>query len=255
MIQLKGDRPLSSLFETYLGDRQFDESFTRKGHLATFPDMLPWVGSTYAQQHFKLLVVGESHYFSKGTDFHHDPSQWYERPKTCHEELKTREGHRVRFQVSKLIDRKLSSAHKMYSTIAGALNKTTYFKEKSKQHNVFDAIAYVNYFQRPANNANGSISVTPLDSQVAHATLEQIIDTIRPDAVIFVSKKAWASARGSGLLPKIHCLNGQTAHPCSAWWNRAVKRYSIINGEPSNAGPLTGRERFIALVNYYSQAV
>lgn len=241
---------MTSKFEHYAGDNRFDAELSLAPHFKLFPDMLPWIGQNYHQQGFKLLVVGESHYFNNTAKFHIDPTKWYSRADD--DEIKKREGHRIRFQISKLFVTELGKAPVMYRTIEAALREIDYFGKRDIKDEIFQSLAYINYFQRPANTTKQSISVTSQDAEVAHESVLHLINTIKPTAVIFTSKKAWKTASNSQLLSHIECFAAFTAHPRTSWWNRKVKSYSLkaINGDIT---PLTGRERFIGLIREFSQ--
>lgn len=100
--------------------------------------------------------------------------------------------------------------------------------------NSFISVAFMNYFQRPAEQTGDSISVSPLDIEHSAATVGEVVRIVRPDLVVFCSSLAWKAAkrttllddmRGQGLLVKA------SSHPSCAWWNRPSKRLKGRSGK------------------------
>ncbi len=231
-------------FNLYLGDTSYDNQLDTIQHFQKFPEMKPWVGKGYAEQQAKLLIVGESHYFSKTATFHHDVESWYRRG--FDEEIVKREGHRIRYQISKGFNGQ--KLHQMYKRLSDEINKSKFFKKQCIAQPL-NAISYINYFQRPANHTGKSISYKDLDLDVSENTMGGVINTLKPTLVVFASKKAYSAANKRGFLEKITTHKSFIAHPCSSHWNRACKKYGNIAGEV--LGEKTARERFILLLDKY----
>ena len=235
-------------YETNHGTSEYDTQFETVAHFSLFPDMRPWVGTNYSKEDLKILVIGESHYFAEGTEFHHDVEGWYERK--YHDDLINRQGHRVRYQISKLFDGNMGKSHVMYKRISKSLSETKFVKEKIEKKDPFQRIAYINYFQRPANSTGDSISPKTKDKEVAYEAINGVIEILKPSLVIFVSKKSFKSAKSSGLLNSVEGSKYVVAHPCSAWWGgRKSKEYGKIDGD--DYGAISGNQRFIEIINRY----
>jgi hypothetical protein len=105
----------------------------------------------------------------------------------------------------------------------------------------FHRIAYMNYFQRPAEKTGHSIRVTDLDRMQSAAILKDVIRIVEPSLVIFCSRLAWRAAKREHVtdfmqLAGIHFAF--TAHPTTSWWNRPMAKYDCM----------TGREQFLRAV-------
>jgi len=238
---------MSTDYTIYYGADKFDVALKKIPHFTTFPEMMPWIGSEYTNQDIKVLVIGESHYFSKGTELHHDPKIWYSR--TFTESLEAKHGHRVRYQISRNINNRfIKKTHSMHKNIHRELIKTNYFKDNTTRNSTpFDSIAYMNYFQRPANKNGSSISVKPQDIEVALETIKKVIITINPEVVLFASVKAYKTAIQSNLFSKLDVLHDYSAHPCSMHWNKPCIKYGKLQGE--HYGSIPGKERFVRAID------
>ncbi len=213
------------------------EELAQLDHFAKYPRMTPWIGSKYPLNK-RILVIGESHYLPNGVTYHHNVEGWYvgneitlkdDVYRSCVQEKDKQNGInyistsgilRVRSTDMPPEKRRKFSAkgHTIYRNIFSALNSVCF-----KSNNYLDAIdhiAYYNYFQRPAENTGGSIKVTQKDKEVAEATLKYILESIKPDLVLVVSKKV-----GKVITPHLSDLKHVvTAHPASVWWNRKTKK-------------------------------
>jgi hypothetical protein len=236
-------------FDTYSGLKNYDEQLDLVPHFEVFPEMKPWIGPRYDLEKAKILIIGESHYFAKGATFHHEPSTWYTR--NFSEDMSKRHGHRIRYLISKRADVKV---HVNYTRIDAQLKKTDYFQlEKASSTSTLDSIAYINYFQRPANTTGGSLKITVQDAEVAKKTIKDVIDIIKPDLVLFSSVKAFKCAKRYNLFSEISPLVDYSPHPCSAWWRRETK--SSGKFPDCNLGKISGSDRFLTACNNMAKAI
>jgi hypothetical protein len=95
----------------------------------------------------------------------------------------------------------------------------------------------------------GSIKPTELDVKVAHDTMFELIQVLQPNLVLFVSKKAYKTAKSSGLFDIVSSHHNFTPHPCSPHWNRSAKNYGKLFNK--NLGPMSGKQRFIEIINHH----
>ncbi|WP_375749996.1 hypothetical protein [Vibrio sp. HN007] len=206
-------------------------------HFKKYPRLTPWVGSKYPSGK-KILIIGESHYLPEGVTYHHDIERWYagneedlknDVQSSCiHEDdklngikyISTSGILRARSTDMPKEKRKKFSAkgHAIYRNIFSSLNSVCF--QKDNYLDTIDHVAYYNYFQRPAEKTGGSINVTKMDKEVAEATLKYLLQSLKPDLVVVVSKKV-----GKAIKPHLsehkHIV---TAHPASVWWNRKTKK-------------------------------
>jgi hypothetical protein len=156
----------------------------QEGIFERFPELIPAVGDPnyHNGEHKKLLLVGESNYFEDKfesiSDFKY-PDKWYfggkdrlipEEKKNNVNNWKGSRGHNNIFKSMK-----------------------TVLDEAGKKHNnyLLQEAAYYNYFLRPATtkpNKSFQKDCKPIDCQVSYLALRGIINEIKPNIVIFVSK-------------------------------------------------------------------
>lgn len=217
-------------------DNYFDSQLMGADHFTLYPNYLPWVGMGYRKAALKILLLGESHYLPDGVSYHHDADAWYSGIQIASaEDLKwmttrniIRNGLRNDWKgPSKTIYRNLSSA----LTSVGF----------SPEGDPFVRLAYMNFFQRPAETTGCSIRPTDIDRQVSAATVTHVASCLQPNLVVFCSSLAWRAANEQRLLMTLKsqgCGVGSIPHPASAWWNRK----SLTRGGRS------GRQLFCDLV-------
>lgn len=190
-----------------------------------FPNFIPFVGDKYADAPTKLLLVWESYYDTKNktTQYDKNVKRWYEEePKETIDGLFSkmykdgRQPHNNHWNfASKMHKNGIDRGNPTFKKIAKVLP--------------FEYCAGYNYYLRPATNAT-SIKTKALDNEVAADTLQKIIETLKPNFVLFFSKKSYEAfgrkEYGGATIEKF-------VHPASAWWNKG-------HGKPKQ----TGKERF-----------
>lgn len=200
------------------------------------PELLPFVGSNYNKATHKILLVGESHYShiecktvmdGMGQDHEKDVKDWYSGdllsriPKT--NSLIVNPGsYNTRFVVGyKYIEGKEPSiSYNMYrfpAKVIAEMNMVT--QETLSDQETFTYMAFMNYYQRPAFHYKKSLELVDQDESIAAETFSRVYDLLRPEIVIFTSKKAFDSFRERNNAVAIHRI----PHPCSRWWNRRTK--------------------------------
>lgn len=212
----------------------YDNALSEIEHYKRMPQMLPWVGENYGKEFKKVLFVGESHYFPKGSTLHLNSDDWYklEKVKLSWDEVfytTTREALLINYK-----------RNQIWRDTAFIMNKAgiTYFDENK---NMFDHFAFYNFFQRPAQEEGDQLYIDENDIVEANTLFLKIIDVIKPQVVIFLSSKAWNSCNKKNISDIYFDF---TAHPSSIWWNRKAKKYSFGN----NNQPLTGCKKFEIII-------
>ena len=218
---------------------QYDSDFLQITHYRKYPEMLPWIGANYSKQPTRILIFGESHYLDRNSVYHHDVEQWY--TGIDMHGRKDASWIKTRGTIGNGIETKWKKRSKsIYRNIESAL-----FSSKTVNKELFTAfteIAFMNFFQRPAETTGDSIKVSPQDVLVAIQVSEQVVESIRPDLVIFTSSLAFKHAKSGGLLNTLANQNisfTRTPHPGSAWWNRVSRKYNNK----------TGKDHFISFIN------
>ncbi|MHD0644876.1 hypothetical protein ACYPKM_04565 [Pseudomonas aeruginosa] len=220
----------------YQVDTYFDADLSQIEHLAKYRNLMPWVGPGYRDAGLKLLLLGESHYLPDGVTYHHDAASWYAGIQvTDPDHIKWMNTRGI---IANGISKKWKGKSKtIYRNLTAALLDAGF----PSDHPAFSQLAYMNFFQRPAEDTGDSIKVKEIDRQVSSSTVADVVKCLRPDLVVFCSKLAWRVASDIGLALKLQEIGitvGDTPHPASAWWNRASKK----------RGGRTGRQNFIELL-------
>ncbi|MEL7660375.1 hypothetical protein [Acetobacterium wieringae] len=192
------------------------------------PEYLPYVGDNYEKS--KVLLLGESNYIDETNPGLTaevlrliDSSLWY----TTASEYLPKDGcidwcHN-RNIINDTLEKKkngqkTSPAHNMYINPAKAFVEV--FPQVANTWDAFSYFASMNYFQKPATKTGKSISQKKEDEQFAAANLCHIVSVLKPETIIFLSKKAhWAfEANETAELKELYI--DACAHPTCAWWNR-----------------------------------
>ncbi|SDJ80460.1 hypothetical protein SAMN05444748_1241 [Variovorax sp. OV700] len=217
---------------------EFDDALDQIEHYRTYPEMKLWVGTGFSARSLKLLVVGESHYLPPEDQFHLDIGGWYARSAVPPGRLGW---VRTRAIIQNGINNRWKGRAKViYRNIETALAASSAFGDGSAQ--VFARIAFMNFFQRPAEVSGDSIKVSNQDAEVANTVFQAVVHVLKPTAVVFVSSKASHHAKSGGSHAFLDAMGigfARAPHPATAWWHRASPRY----------GNVTGKAHFIAFAN------
>lgn len=192
-----------------------------------YPSLKPFVGSDYGRSRTKVLLIAESHYLPRESSVHVDAVTWYEGTETNLNPTE-RSWMRTRGILDKGLGEWKDPGHAIYRNLEAALIKAGV----PANDNVFRQVAFMNAFQRPAKHGV-SIKKTRQDVEVAAVTIDEVIDALQPDHIVFVSTMARRSV-GRRLSQKSVGVH----HPACPWWNRKQ------NG-------VSARERFITLISEY----
>jgi hypothetical protein len=201
---------------------KFDADLMKIEHYQKYPVMLPFIGSAYGGPLFKpFLIVAESFCFPSKSKTHREATKWYA---GCEAALDDVEVNWI--NTRHIVDQKKNGkwnhpkGHKIHIKLENAMMDA--ISDSERDENLFRHVAYMNYYQRPGIDRKG-LDPDSNDQDVARIVFEGVLAVIKPEAVIFVSKKAWDSAKKSGTLAN-ECQNEVTPHPCCTWWNRKSKR-------------------------------
>ncbi len=198
-------------------------------HYRLYPSLLPWVGQHYETQQVRLLVVGESHYLKKQSRYHHNDEVWYAGLDT------SIYNDRHWFFTRNIINNGLQSDWKekskiIYKNIEKALLTSEFCDDI--EISPFDQIAYMNYFQRPAQVTGKSLIHTPLDRERSAEVFLSVVRALKPDVVIFCSKLAWRAMRSSDAANAMSTTRfAVTPHPATRWWHTKMKKHNGKSGK------------------------
>lgn len=217
----------------------YENLFAELKHYKKYPKMLPWVGKNYnSQQHKKLLVVGESHYFPTDSINNMDAEKWYGNTNV---ELNADE-------LSWIFTRNLveyatecnfkNRGFSTYQRIHQALHEAGLISNVMCGNNqfLFNEISYMNYFQRPACKGQSIKDILhKLDLEIAYENFTSVIEIIKPDLIIFASKFSIDSAEKYELWKLTNSMGTYYTyvnHPSTAWWNKPARK-SFFKGRTS----------------------
>lgn len=69
----------------------------------------------------------------------------------------------------------------------------SWYPKNVNESEAFTAFAFYNYFQRPASNSGSLIELTDEDEMQAYAVYQRVVESLKPNRFIFLSKKAYNS--------------------------------------------------------------
>jgi hypothetical protein len=217
----------------------YDEALLKIDHYTWHPQMIPFVGKEWGK-HSRLLILAESHYLPTDDDRQYSET-WYDLSAS---ELPS-EKHRIFTSTAHIVDsaghkqRYKRKGHRIFLNIEQAILESGFNPENTD--NMFQYVAFMNFFQRPAEKTGKSIKVTDRDRSVAHSTLRDVMKIIEPDFLFFVSSEAW-KAYDKSLFDRDHV--GHSCHPTSAWWNRKSRNYT----KPSGVNVISGKDSFVRFI-------
>ena len=182
-------------------------------HYKKYPAMIPFVGENYYKAKRKILIVAESHYLEGPSDYNTGPTKWYSstQENLFHSEVKC-------INTSEIVK---ESDHMVFRELENILNKSI----EMYNGRSINSIAYMNGFQRPSQTPGAPISLMASlkDFEEASKTIEKVIEILKPQLVIFISKYTWDKVGkmiSKGNL-NIGTIFNYVSHPASGgrYWN------------------------------------
>lgn len=195
---------------------EFDPLFNQVPIYKRFPMLMPSVGSCYGESGPKLLIIGESHYFPKRSTVHLNADAWYLKNQT-HLGVIGKDNECDWINTRGILRKKRGywkRGHTIYRNLENALHQAGIPVDP----NVFQHVAFMNAFQRPAETGM-SIRATESDRRVAVDTVSRVIEIIKPDLIVIVSSKVRDQV-GKQLARNYK----STPHPACAHWNNPNQR-------------------------------
>ena len=130
-----------------------------------------------------------------------------------------------------------TKGHGLYREINKVIGSLT--NQNPETENLFQNVAYYNYFLRPAYPKGASFKTIckDMDLGIAREAFCEIIQIIKPDYVYFFSKYAWDCLQRHALEFKNITMD-YSPHPSCRWWN--TKSYHLKGHDET----LTGKEKF-----------
>jgi hypothetical protein len=223
----------------FRGTEIYNELLYNVPHYKKHSHMIPFIGK-YWEKYKKLLVLGESHYLPEWSE-PDTINNWYT---LTTDDLDEEEISWT--NTSKLIDNTWyeAKADTIFRNIDYAIIDSGFRPQYDEYDNSYSYIAYMNFFQRPANKTGGSINANSMDKTIANETLQKVVEIIKPDFLFFASSKSWDCLDKSIFKYLIDSNKiGHSCHPATSYWNTPVMKYSI-----DNKTPLSGKMNFINFI-------
>ncbi len=215
---------------------EFDDRLNTISHYSRYPEMMVAVGDLYRNASLRILVLGESHYVDQAEPSNH-PDLWYEgRNISCVATIPY-------ICTRKIFDnaingRKRNKSKAIFHSLASALRDSGVVE--ASPVSPLQSIAYMNFFQRPAEESGKSLRVQPRDVIEATSVVNDVISFLEPQLVVFASRLAWKHAK-AGLADHLQQVGIHTLdvpHPATSWWNRPSRP---MKGQ-------TGRQRLVSAI-------
>ena len=209
--------------------------------------MLPFVGVNYGKLK-KLLIVGESHYLhnsnSEFSQIYSDIiNNWYS---VTHGDIFSKIGKKIGSDIISctntianvnafITNCRTLPAYRIYKNVSDVAMKNSFFKGNNIEP--FTYIAYMNFFQRPAELTGEKINPSKVDVEIAKNVFSHVINTIKTDYIFVVSSNVWDYLHS---IKFENIITGHSCHPGCAWWNIKAKKYTKYPPKIK----VTGKESF-----------
>lgn len=192
------------------------------GIFARFPELIPEEGEYYdSDAHNRLLVIVESNYFKNVSDISscfRNPIDWYEGNDAKlipQDYIRCVSNWKYEYfkRAINIANNMLTEPHLTYDYKTGEYGPVAQ-----------NEIAFYNYFLRPAD-ADKSLEFrpSPIDLEYAGKAMEIVIEKLKPQLVVFLSKKshkAYKEYMKANGVSHSDIVIGSVAHPSCIWWNR-----------------------------------
>ncbi|QEI06413.1 hypothetical protein FXN63_11665 [Pigmentiphaga aceris] len=208
-------------------------------HYVRYPTLLPWVGKNYQSNPLKLLLIGESHYLKETVTYHHDAANWYANTAIQEDDCAWLNTRGV---ITKGIETGWKERSKLiFKNIDKALGE----RQLGVDEPAFSHVAFMNYFQRPAQQSGKSLVHTAQDRLVSASTILAVASCLKPDMIVFCSTLAWRAAASTQTIKALEDITAvkRAVHPSTRWWHTKMRKYKNKSGremflEAISAGPV-----------------
>ena len=206
---------------------------------AKYPEMVPYVGEEYEQaqaHHCALLVIGESHYLPVNSTAHQDCNIWY-----ASDHSKLNEEERGWISTKEIITEELpygfpNKAHGIWKNGYQKINE--YGPRFDDYRTLFKYTVFYNFYLRPANEGNTFKQLyTNYDNEVANAYFKYMVETYKPNGIIFLSRLAFECCSEK---KNLNIPVAGAPHPTCFWWNKQCGKYGGRFGHQLIQDGLTG---------------
>lgn len=237
-------------------NKVYDEQLFKNEFYYNHPEYLPYVGENYTE--YRILLIGESHYIDQtienekyNIDYFYN--NWFSNPIDI-----INESYAGWFNTRSVINNYLSGnrskGHLIFTNVIKSFSEVVLHNpivhitlEETQKFNYF---AFMNYFQMPSiyrglkfwdslaksakNLGDKEIAYKVWDkvNSVSANVLDDVIDALKPQIIVFTSKSAYYTyIKSDAKHSKNNNIFG-VVHPGCAWWNK------------SNSNNESGKESF-----------
>ena len=241
---------------------QFEEQLDNIKFYQTHPTLKPFVGKNYADNESgaKILLVAESHYIKNVspeiTKENLLNDWWSDAPPQLYD-TDDQSWYTTRDTINNFMNGKSRKSYATFREPCNVFNQcfcNGIYQQKTDIYKLFDAFAFMNYFQMPALYKGESLwrsllrfsewdkkkalEIWNKTEEMSNKVFLEVLEVLKPDKIVFVSKEAYNAFLRQN---KDYDANKVfvTVHPTCRWWNTKMK-----------ADNLTGKER---LVNFFNK--
>ena len=166
-----------------------DRIILEHDHYKNHPQMLPFIGHNYGKLK-KLLIVGESHYLhNKNSELTNKYSDiiknWYS---ITHDYILSKVDEKIGKDIISctntranlkafMKDCRTLKAYTIYKNVSDVAMQSTFFKENKVEP--FTYMAYMNFFQRPADLTGEKLIPNRTDVEIARNVFSYVINIIK----------------------------------------------------------------------------
>ncbi len=215
------------------------------------PELLPFVGSSFYDFKYKILIVGESHYIDQTYgNVRYDNSyflnHWWN---GTHDEINSEPfsgWYNTRGVIENYLNGNRSKGHLIFTNLVKAFSECVLNQRidsiTTENSQVFQYLAFMNFFQMPSiirgekywnsllnTDQSTAIELWNVCKVNSAKVLDAVIDILKPKVVIFSSTSAfWAYQEAEH---KHNSLIECVPHAGCKWWNKKCKKYGNKSGK------------------------
>ncbi len=219
----------------------YDQALSKIPFYVIHPEYMPYIGEKYEE--YKILIVGESHYIGQSPETQkftvdYFTTNWWNG--NCGELDAVFSGwYDTRLVVKKYLTGVRRHGHSIFTNCIKSFSDVvldhpiTYISTEESQKFVY--FSFMNFFQMPSlfegmnfwksltinNTEEKALAVWYKTVEESGKVLDSVIDIIKPELVIFVSKSAYGAYKGSNAKHKDDENVKGICHPgCSYWFKK-----------------------------------
>ena len=219
----------------------YDRALSKIPFYVIHPEYMPYIGEKYEE--YKILIVGESHYIGQNPEtqrftIDYFVTNWWDG--SCSELDEVFYGwYNTRLVVKKYLTGVRRHGHSIFTNCVKSFSDVvlghpiTHISTEESQKFVY--FSFMNFFQMPSlfegmkfwdsltinNTEEKALAMWHKTVEESGKVLDSVIDIIKPELVIFVSKSAYYAYKSSNAKHKADVNIIGVCHPgCSYWFKK-----------------------------------